>query len=284
MSAPLNLNFTTQPIPIPQGQNYMVVSGLGLPWVPSAAYCYTMSGPSGTVIWGSVDADTLTSQGATFNLSGAPIDDQQTLIAVFLGSGIIPPVPIVGGVISNVGSQLDRAVTAYLISNGVGKWKVQNPGDCTVSPADGLAISTYPHVIVLSHSSTHDPAPTGDEAFMVRIICKFGVAGARQQANPYAARVARDAIVGLMLTLMLQTDDNATLDLTAANITAAGRALAADADPLIAANNADMANFTALHVGYHGTTTRGDPDQEGCAWVEIREFRITACPTAIDMS
>ena len=185
--------------------------------------------------------------------------------------------------IPNVGTQLDRAIVAYLIANGVGLWRWTKIGDCVVWPADGLAIKTYPNITVWSHQSTHTPVLTGIEEFDTTVTCKFSAAGAAQQANPYSVRVARDAILGLMLACMLQSDDGATLDATAKAITTAGRALATAGTDQEKTNNADMAQFTCLHVYYHGTISRGKPDEAGCDWVEMRGFKISACPTAIAM-
>ena len=188
----------------------------------------------------------------------------------------------------NPGSQLDRAICAFLISQGVGDWAAQEPGDVIVIPADGLEIKSYPNVTVLSMSSNHDPMLTGIEVFQVHIAIKFSatgllnqktLAGPIQQANPYSTRVARDAVVGLVMAAMMQSEDNATLDYTAGLITAAGRALATSGSDQEQANNADMTEFTCQHLYYTGTVARGKPDEEGCAWVEVRGFRVIASPT-----
>ena len=181
-----------------------------------------------------------------------------------------------------VGSQLDRAVVAYLIANGVGLWKWTKNGDCVIAPANSLQVKTFPNLTVSSHQSEHDPIESGNEDFQVSIACKFSAAGAAQQSNPYAARVMMDATIGLMLACMLQSNDGATLDLAAANITAAGLALATSGSAQDQANNADMANFTALQVHFLGTSARGRPDEAGCDWVHISGFKIIACPSAIN--
>ena len=78
----------------------------------------------------------------------------------------------------NVGTQLDRAIAAYLIANGVGLWKWTKAGDCVVWPADGLSVKTYPNVVSWSHRSTHSPVPTGIEEFETNVTMKFSAAGA----------------------------------------------------------------------------------------------------------
>ena len=184
----------------------------------------------------------------------------------------------------NVAGQLDRACAAYLIGNGVGVWKWTKAGDCVIWPADALAIKTYPNITIRSPRSRHTPELTGIEEFQeVVFTCKFSLAGSRQSDNPFAFRVARDLILGKMLACMLQSSDNRTLDATARAITTAGRALATSGTDQEQANNADMANFTCLHVYYLGTLDRGLANEEGCDWGEVRGFRISACPSAINM-
>jgi hypothetical protein len=179
----------------------------------------------------------------------------------------------------NPGSQLDRSLVAYLVSQGIGVWELEDAGDVVISPADGLAVQTFPNITVASMSSQHTPMLTGIEEFTTHIMVKYSVAGALQQANPFAVRVARDYTIGLVMAAMMQSADNATLDATAALITAAGRALATSGTAQEQANNADMANFTCQHVYYNGTVGRGKPDEKGCDWVETRGFRIIVSPT-----
>lgn len=187
--------------------------------------------------------------------------------------------------LANPGSMLDRGIAAYLISQGIGLWRWTKNGDCVIFPADALAIKTYPNIGVLSHVSQHDPAPSGIEQFHVILSCKFSLAIApNQNVNPYASRVSRDNLIGMVMAAMTQSDDGATLDLTARLITQAGRALATTGTEQEQQNNADMVNFTALHVHYLGTLARGEPDEVGADWVEQRGFGISVSPSAIDMS
>jgi hypothetical protein len=73
------------------GQNWVQVSGLSLPFVPTDAECWTSGGSGDAAISGSVDRTTLSSGGATFNLSGAPADGNQTLGVEFLAYIPSPP-------------------------------------------------------------------------------------------------------------------------------------------------------------------------------------------------
>jgi hypothetical protein len=80
----LNRQFTTT-VAIPQGQNWVQVSDLSIPFAPSDASGVTESGADGTVIWATADKTTITPSGALFNLSGAPTTPNQTLHVTFYG-------------------------------------------------------------------------------------------------------------------------------------------------------------------------------------------------------
>ena len=262
----LDLSYTVTVL-IPQGQNFVTLTGLNVPFNPTDCGAVT---EGNYVIWATPDPATLTSNGVTVNLSGATLDGNQTCIVTFYGQTVSPfPAPTAT---PNPGSQLDRAVVAYLTNQGVGA------GGVNVSPADSLGTKSYPSVTVISRNSQHTPMLTGNEEFQVDITCLFSAAGGQQSVNPDGLRVVRDSIIGLVMASMMQSSDNATLDATAALITSAGRALASTGTPQSQQNNADMANFTALHTYYLGST-RGTPDEQGCSWVEIRHFRISVAPT-----
>lgn len=87
-------------VAIPQGQNFVVVAGLAIPFLPTDATATTESGSIGTPISASVDRTTLSTFGATFNLSGAPIDGNQVLYATFTApvsapQAVVPVAPVV---------------------------------------------------------------------------------------------------------------------------------------------------------------------------------------------
>ncbi len=172
----------------------------------------------------------------------------------------------------NVGSQLDRAIVAYLISVEAGTAANTYPSYCSTD-------KVFPNTTVKSHASAHDPDLTANEIFNVAIMAKFN---AREEtANPEAKRKAADERIGLIMAALLQSDDGQTLKATARAITAAGRALATSDNATVAANNADMADFTLQHWYYKGAV-RGTPEDESCAWVEVRNFQATASPSNVD--
>jgi hypothetical protein len=171
--------------------------------------------------------------------------------------------------IPNVGSQLDRAIVAYLISVEAGT------ADDTF-PANGTGDKELPNTIVRSTGSTHAPMEGGNEQWTVSIMVRASAVDPETGEPSESARVALDNRVGLVLAAMLQSEDGQTLNFTADAITTAGRALAVS-DPT---NNADMDQFTCQAVYYNGAQ-RGNPDGEDAVWVEMRNFTIHCCPTAL---
>ena len=80
--------------PIPQGQNWVIVTGAGLSFDPVEAEATTSSGAGGPVIAASADRTTLTRDGGLFNLTGSTLDGNQVLVATFYGEpGPCPPQP-----------------------------------------------------------------------------------------------------------------------------------------------------------------------------------------------
>ncbi len=112
---------------------------------------------------------------------------------------------------------------------------------------------------------------------MVDIQCKFPAAHQPGQSPTFINRVEMDKRVGLVMAAMLQSSDGESLDATATAINDAGRALAGT-DP---ANSSDMAAFTLQKLYYKGAV-RGEPDEEGVSWVEVRNFECHGCPSNVD--
>lgn len=180
--------------------------------------------------------------------------------------------------VPNVGSQLDRAIVAWLISQGVGTDPV-----CSVLPANSTSDNPYPNITVYATRSQNEPALAGNKTFTVQVRIASQASTAVNDENPENARVILDLLTGQCAYQLLQSNDGQSLNLTAMNITAAGRSLAASADPIVAANNADMANFTCQYLFDQGQT-RGKPSEEGAAWIEVLNFSAVANPSAVDMT
>lgn len=184
--------------------------------------------------------------------------------------------------IPNLGSQLDRAIVAWLTLNNCGY--VTDTTAALIVPGNTPAIKiSYPVIIAHAARSTTAPQNVGTQELTVQLRIEQTSVLEVNDPNPENTRVVLDQLVGQVAYQMLQSTDRMQLDVTCAGITAAGRALATDADPQVAANNADMVNFTVQYLRYDGQT-RGKPSEEGASWVEILNFTAIANASAIDMS
>lgn len=160
----------------------------------------------------------------------------------------------------NVGSQLDRAIIAYLISLEVGTSE-------NIYPAHTSIEKVLPSITVKSYSSSHEQQ-SGVENYQVSIQCMA------EAVIDSSTPTVIDNLVGLVMAAMLQSEDGETLDYTAAQITETGRALAVS-DP---DSNADMADFTLNHLYYKGAQ-RGKPDDDNSIWAEVRNFEAHVSPS-----
>lgn len=174
----------------------------------------------------------------------------------------------------NFGSQVDRAICAFLIANGCGDAS-------SVNPSYSVETNKYPVTIVKAYQSQHDPMLTGREVYQVHIQMKESAVSASGEPNPEFNRTRIDALAGAVMACMMQSDDGNTLDYTAGLITAAGRALNTGSPLPSGQNNADMSDFTIDHIYFKGSQ-RGTPDDDGSAWVEVRIFEVHGCPANVD--
>ncbi len=182
--------------------------------------------------------------------------------------------------INVLGSKVDRALVAYLCSVG---------GDCgtitNITPANSFRPITYPHTTVIARRATPDPTNTGSNWIDVTVQIWFSAVASPKETNYEAARVALDKRVGATAdALLLTNDDGQSLKAILPLINAAARALATAVspnDPNLAANNADMADFT-LTAWHDNGWERGKPDESGNAWVENLHFRCLASPYNVD--
>lgn len=181
----------------------------------------------------------------------------------------------------NIRSKLTRAICAYLVSKG-------NCGTVNdILPNFTTANSGYPNTAVTATISRPDSQFTGSRRIPVQISIKGSATQDDAETNPNQPRVDFDNRVQNTSDNLMQTDDEMTLNFTAAAITAAGRAMAVDAsngaDPVqaqFAADNADMADFTCQNWFESGEGD-GQADEEGCSWEEILLFEAIACPSAL---
>lgn len=176
--------------------------------------------------------------------------------------------------IPNCGTQLERAIRALFVEAGAA-----TVDDCFISNESGERGDLETGVTtILAHSSTHDPETTGNEVYQVTIHNKFGAALQPGESDISRNRVLMDKRVGRqMLALMQGGTESSGLRYSCSDLTTYGRALYT-IDP---ESNEDMEEFTALYLRFTGST-RGRPDDASCAWVEVRNFEITCCPTNVD--
>jgi hypothetical protein len=190
-------------------------------------------------------------------------------------------------VLPNCGTQLERAIRAYLIAQGAGTADdiyISNDSRTRAGLDTGLTD------IMAVRSRVEGQELSGNEVWQVTLENKFGASPQPGQADINLNRVQMDLRVGKQMYQMLQADDSSpnTLKHTCAAISAAGRALAVDAsngaDPdqaQVAEDNADMVDFTCIFLRFLGSE-RGHPKDHSTAWVEKRIFEITACPANVD--
>ena len=185
--------------------------------------------------------------------------------------------------IPNTGTQLERAVRALLLTAGA-----VGLTDCFISNEnrDRSTLASGITDILAFQSTTAEAEDSGNEKFTVRITTKYGAIAQPEEPNPSLNRIEIDKRIGkMMLALGVGNSSNMRAE-TCSAITIAGRALAiatdgSDAAIQDAANNEDMSDFTCLSLRYLGMS-RGEPDDASCAWVEVRNFEISACPSNVD--
>ena len=186
--------------------------------------------------------------------------------------------------VGNVGSQIERAILAYLQS--------------VMEGADAAATGFYfsndwrtrsaPLIDVLAHKSTETTPHTRNESFAVRIEVKWPGNNIAGETNPDTNWVAINNLVGTVMAAMSEANANGDTDTvpatTSALITAAGRALAVDqssgADPALvqaALNNADMLNFTCDYIEFKGSQ-RAESSGDSFIIKEVRNFEVRAHP------
>jgi hypothetical protein len=170
---------------------------------------------------------------------------------------------------NNLRSKLNRGICAYLIGQAVGT--VAN-----VLSSNSSVDKTYPLVTVQAVRGTPDPPLTGDYRCQIHVSVKGSNVQDPKQ-SPQANRILFDNLCAKTYDALMTTTDNGTLLSTALLITAAGRALATS-DPT---NNADMADFTVQNW-FDGGFGMGDPDAEGCSWIEVFLFEAICCASNTD--
>lgn len=162
----------------------------------------------------------------------------------------------------NLLSKLDRALVAYLISQGAGTLE-------NIFPAKRSLGKTLPITIIWAQKSTEDPPCSGDYMCDTAVMVKTPPLDSAGDADN-AKRVSSDALVAAVFDELKRGLDSGSETLAAA-ITTAARALAVS-DPT---NHADLADFTALAV-LDGGMEQG-LNEELDVWVDTFNLQILCC-------
>jgi hypothetical protein len=165
----------------------------------------------------------------------------------------------------NNATQVERAVRAWLIECGAG-----TEDDYFISTDYRKRPQSEIFSTIVAATSRHSPEVAGNEIWQVAITHFYPANVPPDHESPDSYRAALDERVGLQMAALAQSDDEHTLQYTVDAITTAGRNLTA----------ADMAEFTCLFLRYLGAS-RGKPEDESCAWVEVRNYEITAAALAL---
>lgn len=179
-----------------------------------------------------------------------------------------------GAPYNNVPSKLERAIVAYLITQGAGTIT-------DVFPSRAVAARDFPNTTVIPVRGVPVALFTGNYTFTVHILIAGSATLPTGESNPDTAWVQFEQRVAATNDAMMMSTDGQTLFATAAAITAAGRALATGGTTQQQANNKDMADFTCLQV-VDGGYGNGDARSAGCDWLEVITFNIDACGSAIN--
>ena len=176
---------------------------------------------------------------------------------------------------NSIRSKANRAICAYLVSQNCGTF-------ADVLPANSVKDANYPNTVVRSTLAKPEQRFTGNSRIQIQIRIKGSAAKDPTAKNPEQARVNFETRVATTKDALMMADDNGfDLSYTAQQITIAGNALKTNADATIAANNADMGDFTCLQWMEAGEGDGDETDSEGCDWEEVLLFECVACPCAI---
>jgi hypothetical protein len=181
---------------------------------------------------------------------------------------------------STLRSKLNRAVCAYLISQGVGSTE-------DTVPAYSQGTYAFPNTTVRATLGTPDPPFSGNYRITLHVSIKGSAVQSAQDPNGDLAHIEFDERVAAVQDALMMGNGCDSLADTAAAINAAGRALAVAQDPSDpasvqqAANNADMVDFTLIQWIDRGFGD-GMADAKDCTWEEILIFEAYCCSRNVD--
>ena len=182
--------------------------------------------------------------------------------------------------VSNVGSQIERAIIAYL-KTAYAAAGVPEPNFYYTN--DGEARSVIPNglIDVLASDSAETPTFSNDEDYNVRIRAEWPGANQPNQNDTDFNLTQINQLIGVVVAAMSQTTTGQDRQTTCTNINECGRALATTGTPQEQADNADMVNFTCLKVMSRGSI-RATNQEGGLYFHETRRYQIGASPSNVD--
>lgn len=157
----------------------------------------------------------------------------------------------------NILSKCDRALVAYLISEGVGD-------AATIFPAKRSENKPIPCVVVFSERAVWDQAVY--DTVNVSVMVKTNPCP-EEGEDPDDVETASEELVSAVFDALFKgIDSNGDGSELAANITAAARDLDDD----------DMQEFTVQNVNIKGPEAGFDP--KGNSWVDTLDLEMVVCP------
>ena len=175
---------------------------------------------------------------------------------------------------NNAASKLERAVRAFLISQG----KTTTANCYTMNGSNDKVLPNR----VIGCVSFSPQRPYRAEGWVrLQIDHRFSGALDPNETDTDKQRWLIDSFLGDTLDSLMISDGN-SLNTSADGITAAGRALATDPDPVVAADNSDMANFRCDTIKLGDPMhTRGKTDDQAAVWLEALHFMCFVSPASI---
>jgi hypothetical protein len=181
--------------------------------------------------------------------------------------------------VPNIGSQLERALIAYMYACYGGERQLSS-----FYFSNDWKVRTPPLLDIFAQKSTEKVQHSRVESYLVTMDWKWPGINQPGVENPDFNWKSINDFVGVGMAGMSQTDDDGeTYRATAYQIAQAGRRLAVlgtasvlDATPTDIANNADMVDFYCDYVEFKGAT-RGAMSGGEVFIKELRTFEIHAC-------
>lgn len=177
---------------------------------------------------------------------------------------------------TNLPSKLSRAIANYLIVQGA-----ITRARCYWFGCNRVrTLENGPIVLVEVWPGRPEPKLSGNSRFMVHIGVKGDFLKEPTDTNDETDRVAFDAVVGAVRDVLMFTDDDGqSFHGLIAAINTAAWAMPDDSDPVLAANNADMTDFTLMAWE---DETYGQGRAEDCAIEIVMQFGCICCEKNIE--